>query len=529
MRGIVSAREQYEMLSPFVFAGKLHIAGPAEDVARYRDLNRRHLFNRIPESRPWNSNPHWMPPLTDDENAERDALRSRQEGLQNSWDNMEDMSPEDLEAHRLFNGKYVNGQMQLPKDPGEMNDRERANYYAEQHDSPERSSRQEQHYQQMQPWADQHFGNMQNDADKAYQRFQDYQTDGTHFGGNLHGLKSVGSDPDAHNPDYTGHWAAEHYANGSGALRQRAEEYHGALDNMRKHGPLSMNVETGRYGFQDMEDAHNNMRTELQHKGEFRVPHTDFLSKYGDSHVGPGPADGGFINPRFRVGMGGKNQAAQDAYKINCQRCTLATDAYHRGYNVEAAPNYQPRGGSGADTEFGDHAIANWFRNPATGEGGTWIDAQDQFPGTPNSPKLWDKMNDHIASWGPGARGTVSMSYATPGSYARHIINAQVGDDGKVTYPDAQSSEPDTGPHWRDKTGYRLHGKNKARRAQAQNYAAPERQRQVINQNPSALRYMRTDDKDLSPETAKHMIDRGSAENWPIKPLESAPTPKSIF
>jgi hypothetical protein len=519
MRRIMSAREQVELLTPWREAGPIarqvwarQFLADAPLQKRLLELNQRHRFAPMA--------PDKYAPLSDDEHQERADMLRMGTDLKHRYDSMEPMEPEELDAHRQLNGEYRNGDYRLPPEPHEMTDSQKANRFADLHglvESPddEMTPREQYHHDTLKPWADKHFEGISNQADQIQRHFEYYDQNGEHENG-LHSLKNASI---AHDPANTSMWAAQH-SETPGALGTRSWDLYNAARNVSKNGPLGMDSQTGNYHFQDMQKAHNAMRAELQHTGHFRVPSTGQLSKVNPDLFAARPQDGNFINPRYNHGAEGNDYASERAYQVNCQRSTLAADAYHRGFNVEAAPNYKK-----VDKQFNDHDIASWYRDPQTGQGNTWQDAQDEFEGTPNSPKLWDAMTNHMSTnWGPGGRGVVAMSYKTPGGYSRHVINAHVGDDGKVNYYDPQSSENDQGDHWRTKVGYRMHGKNKSWRDSSRGLNEPgsEQLRSNLNRFASPLRFMRTDDKELSPETSQHMIDRGSASHQAITPVRKS-------
>ena len=499
---------------------------PQAMVQRLRDLNHRHLLHR--SSRPVPDRvlaEH--PPLSVREDNERKKLTEYAEGLRHRWDNMEPMAPDEEAAHMAFHGPYAR------RDPATMTDRQKASYYAElQHYGPQ-TKRDHHHLNQMQDWAQGHFGNMVNDAQDEVARHRQYLTTGTHPTGvtTLEGLE------DAHKPELTGAWASELSANGtSNRLRARQGEYHDALYRVANYGPL--HVDDGQplenvYAFDHLENARNNLRVEMQHAYLFNVPHTDELSPIAD------PAErharSGLANPRFAHGTGGRTDAARQAYQVNCQRCVLAAEARHRGHNVEARPNYRDEtNSSGNDRQFKDHDIASWFRNP-DGTVPKWIDAQDaQHPsakdrmGDPLRMKTfpgeqqWDHMHEQIKSWGPGARAAVVMSHPTlDGGHSRHIIHAVVDDKGKVNYIDPQTGNNDASHH-RESIGYNLHADNQTKRLWLDKRPLDEEDRTMLhNKNASPLRYMRLDDKQLSPETAQHLVDRGTAGGRAIIPPQT--------
>jgi hypothetical protein len=498
---------------------------PQALVQRLRALNHRHILHR--SSRPVPDRvlaEH--PPLSVREDNERQKLTDYAEGLRRRWDDMEPMTPDEEAAHMAFHGPYAR------RDPDTMPDRQKAAYYAElQHYGPQ-TRREHHHLNQMRDWADGHFGNMVNDAQDEVARHRQYLETGQHPTGvsSLEGLDG------SHHPDLTGAWASELAGNAaSKRLRARQGDYHDALHRVANGGPLHVDDTQpfeNIYAFQHLENARNHLRVELQHANLFKVPHIDELSpieEHADRH-----ARSGLANPRFSHGTGGRSAAARQAYQVNCQRCVLAAEARHRGHNVEARPNYRDEdrpNDPGNDRQFRDHDIAAWFRNP-DGTVPKWTDAEDaDHPSAMNrsgeplklkhfGEQQWDHMHEQIKSWGPGARGAVVMSTPTltGDSYTRHIIHAVVDDKGKVNYIDPQTGNNDASHH-RESIGYNLHPENQTKRLWLDKRPLDEEDRVALhNRNMSPLRYMRLDDKQLSPEVAQHVVDRGTAGGRAIIP-----------
>ena len=168
--------------------------------------------------------------------------------------------------------------------------------------------------------------------------------------------------------------------------------------------------------------------------------------------------------------------------------------------------------------------------------------------GQPHHPRLetnpgphhWDVMEQHIRSWGPGARAAIAPTRQRPGGWMRHIIHAEVGPDGTISYADPQDplgtdanrdgsgfTGGDAGTHWRTHTAYGAEMYAAWERDQADElYAEPHQQAGKIryrNHRPSALRFFRLDDKTLHPDAGKYLVDRGTAGASPILP--PVPTP----
>lgn len=496
-------------------------------ASRLRDLSRRHLVNRMKSSSPETLAKY--PPLTEEEQAERDHLSNWSQQLYNRWDDMDPtMTPEEIAAHTNLNGMLVNGQRQL-REPDNMNTRQKAIYYSDLHHQWNQgeealTKRQEHHMDQMTGWADQHFGNMQNDANDELDRWKEYDQHGTHPGGSPTLMETENN----HHPDLTGAWAHEEANGDDPHLSQRASEYGNALKRVASD-PLGRS--DGQYHHQSLEDARNNLRVELQHRGRFTVPSVDQLSRVND----PSEArSGGHLNPRFNIGMGvaqtgnkKTDAAAERAYKVNCQRSMLASEARHRGYNVEAQRNFQP-GGLLNDKNFADHDIAAWFQHP-DGSQAKWHDVEDEFPDAKMGASQWDLMHKQIQGWGEGARGMVAVSYPrrTSKGYARHVISAHVGPGGKVNYHDPQSGEDNVENLWRKSLSYRAFRSHKpvrqrSRSRQELGEVDPVSATTQRNSYYSPLRYMRTDDKELHPDVSRYMVDRGTATDKPILPPETA-------
>lgn len=360
--------------------------------------------------------------------------------------------------------------------------------------------------------------------------------------------------PRAHHPALTNHWAAEiirpnPYGPRFGRRAQAATgNYVNALTG----------VVEGTYTAPELENARNGLRVELQHARHFDVPDLSEFSRLPRSSDAMRLAA---VNPRHNHGMevpsmprpGGSMagklrwldgaNARLAAYMINCQRACLALDARHRGLNVEARPNYHnPRHDpGGTDEQWSDDELADLWHD-RDGNQPAWIDASDHFqlatPGTAH----WDAMTDHINSWGRGARALIAMTQANPtdptnGDPFRHVIMARVGRDGKVRYVDPQIARADASD-WRGRVMYGGHPLlfTAADRAHAASLTDDHRVKNVVrNRLYSPLRYLRTDDAELSPHAALHLVDRGTAGPAPITPAAPAlpdlpdapPTPPS--
>lgn len=238
------------------------------------------------------------------------------------------------------------------------------------------------------------------------------------------------------------------------------------------------------------------------------------------------------VNPRYFHGTGGRTTEAQNAYKVNCQRAVLALDARHRGFNVEARPNFRDPGNSQSDEQFNDQDIAEWWHD-ADGLPAAWQDAEDVFGHLPADARRWDAMTDHIASWGPGARGAVAVTRRRPAGVMRHIVHARVNPSGLVNFEDPQDPHGaglDDGGytggspanHWRTHTAYDLPIYSTSEREDGDSlYADPGAQIRHRNKRHSPLRFLRLDDKELHPSTARLMVDRGSAGPNPIPPPQN--------
>lgn len=530
-------------------AGPRKPQDPQAVVDRLRALNHRHFLHRTTRPLP-DRVLSQHPPLSVQEEAERQKLNSMTTKLHDRWNEMTPLTDGEMALHQALHP------MDHRKDDlDSMSDRQKAEHFADLHHLPEvafgRMPREQHQYDRLKPWAEHYFGNMENDVQDEVERHRQYLQTGRHPSGvtSLEGLD------DAHRPELTGAWASELAANGTGKrLRARQEEYHQALHRVATHGPLhrDQNQLADMYAFQHLDNARNNLRVELQHAYLFRVPHTDELSPIEEPSERH--ARSGLANPRYAHGTGGKTVAAQMAYQVNCQRCVLAAEARHRGHNVEARPNYRDAtDSSGNDRQFQDHDIATWFRN-ADGTVPKWIDAEDQFDPDEYKPtdygrptmkhdelpdggyglrlkhqpgeKQWDHMHEQIKSWGPGARGAVVMSTPTltGNSHTRHIIHVVVDDKGKVNYIDPQTGNNDASHH-RESIGYNLHPENQTKRLWVDKRPIDEDDKVALhNQNMSPLRFMRLDDKQLAPGTAQHMVDRGTANGRGIIPPDTTTT-----
>ena len=441
------------------------------------------------------------------------------------------------------------------RSPETMTERQKVRYYDTLQSIPELNTPRENHHlAQMGDWAQGYFGNMQNDAQDEIQRHNEYMATGTHPDGS----PTLLDYENAHHPSLTGSWASEvmrdHGA--SSKLGQLASDYHNALSRVAEHGPFHVdpNLHRAVSAHEALTDARNKLRVELQHKGHFSVPAVDDLSHLDD----PNEADVvGCVNPRHHVGTGGRNDAARNAYKINCQRCTLAAELRHRGLNVEAQRNFRYLNSFGeidqqiSDKQFNDHDIASWFRN-ADGSIPRWNDVEDEEDpewepedlsdltdkqreqymrgggdqptrlSSRTGPHHWDHMTNQIAKWGPGARGMVTISQpALSGGITRHVFNAIVGKDGKVHYVDHQTGEHDVS-HFRNSIAYEHQPHTQRRREDLEwdDLGSPHIATNGINTYYSSLRYLRTDDKGLATEVSQHVVDRGTADPKPIRAPE---------
>ena len=356
-----------------------------------------------------------------------------------------------------------------------------------------------------------------------------YDQTGTHF---FSGGTTMEGHEYAHSPVFTGNWAHESLRGGAPLLRQRSQEYRKALEGMASEGPLGVN-ENGLEHHEALEEAHNNMRIELQHHNRFTVPTVDELSSV--NHPTEANAWGSTVNPRYDIGLAGKSEAAQRAYKVNCQRCVLAADARHRGHNVEARPSYQTPEAKFSDKKLDDHDIASLWQHP-DGSAPRWQDAEDLSPHSDLTsepepePNHWDVMHDHIAkNWPPGARGIVAPSYHVPGGdFNRHVVNVEVHPyTGKVRYSDPQSAQMDVHDKWRNADLIHTETSNISQRKRRREFNHLEgtgyfdtaTATRNINKNGwSGLRFMRTDNLDLHPNASQFMVDRGTAPHMPIIP-----------
>jgi hypothetical protein len=321
-------------------------------------------------------------------------------------------------------------------------------------------------------------------------------------GAHPEGPQSLRGHHNAHHIDLTPAWAAEtHY----GALKRMAGAYHQAAERVLAN-PNDLDSHLRLLRHRDL------LRVELQHSRKFAVPSLEHFSRIPDPdrHIG-----GELINPRFKAGTGDPDLASQRAYMINCQRCALAADANYHGLNVEAQQRYHsPKGGHTNDYIPKDHELAAWWRD-ANGVPAAWIDPQDHFAEGDDGPHHWDHMTRQIASWGPGGRAVIMASYPHPhaNEFVRHVFNARVGDSGQVHYLDHQI-RGSSGDHYRDRVDYTaLDGRSRRKNILTTDPAARIVERNKIE---SPLRFLRTDDKTLAPETAKFLVDRGTADGTPI-------------
>ncbi len=380
-----------------------------------------------------------------------------------------------------------------------------------------------------------------------------YLRDGIHSGLDMT-TDSIEFHPHAHRIEMTPHWAGEAVgmntaSNFAKRTRARAGQYEHVLNRMVNKGPMDTQDGYLPPAHEHLESARNNFRVELQHGNHFTVPDLSAFSRLWNLT----DADAlGAVNPRYHYGTGGRTPEARDAYKINCQRCVLALDARHKGYNVEARANFRDLGNSHADEQLKDNHIADWWRDQ-NGMPGAWIDVEDlpdpsKRPDDGSDianpkrrerylrenadalhPKLsdnpgphhWDHMADIMSSWGEGARGLIATTRQRPGGYMRHVIYARVGPGGKIAYDDPQDPTgfADHGAHWREHTAYGLSIYSKAERDEGTSlYDSPIAQIRHRNMKHSPLRFMRVDDKTLAPGAAKYLVDRGTAGPQPITP-----------
>ena len=383
-----------------------------------------------------------------------------------------------------------------------------------------------------------------------------YLRDGVHSGVDMT-TDSIEFHPHAHRIEMTPHWAGEAVAmNTSGNFgkraRARAGQYEYVLNRMVSKGPLDTQGGHLPPAHEHLGYARNNFRVELQHGNHFTVPDLSALSRLSD------PSEASVVdvvNPRYHHGTGGRSPEARDAYKINCQRCVLALDARHKGYNVEARANFRDVGNPYADDQLRDNHIADWWKDK-NGMPGAWIDVEDlpdpsKRPDDGSDiadpkrrerylrenadylhPKLadnpgphhWDHMADIMASWGPGARGVIATTRERPGGFMRHIIHARVGPGGKIDYDDPQDPTgfADHGAHWREHTAYGTKIYSKAERDEGDSmYDSPVARIRYRNMKHSPLRFMRVDDKALTSEATKYLVDRGTAGPERITPPQN--------
>lgn len=515
---------------------------PKAMVDRLRSLNHRYMIHRSRTPAPDRVIAQ-HPPLSAREEQERQKLSDLRDDLKRRWDNMDPMTEQDLALHQAFHPaehRYDNLEA--------MTDREKARHYSDLSNglfmSGGRTKREQSQYERLTPWADHYFGGMHEQARHELNRWQDYHDKGYHWNGNF----SLEGQDDAHEPHNTVDWGAEMTrmtADRTPARRKLptnhflelaavAREHHAALKELATHGPLYYNPDRASkpYAHEYADDTRNRLRAELQHKGVFAVPDISQLSKI--TNPKEMHADDDLVNPRHAYGIaphaGYRTEAEQRAYKINCQRCILAAEARHRGYNVEAQRNFQPfkdiDGHPENDQTFDDHQIALWFQNK-DGSIPTWIDPEDDpaaaakepIPSTDKPTHLWDHMHEQIASWGPGARGAIAVTYKSKGGQTkRHVLSVKVHDNGKVHYYDTQTHETGQDQYWRDKIDYEGSNTDFANMRYDGKAGQVPNPARAINRYHSPLRYMRLDDKDLSPHAAKHMVDRGTAPDEAILP-----------
>lgn len=380
-----------------------------------------------------------------------------------------------------------------------------------------------------------------------------YLRDGIHSGVDMT-TDSIEHHPDAHRIEMTPHWAGEAIGldtsgNFGKRTRARAGQYESVLSRMVNKGPMDTQGGYLPPAHEHLDSARNNFRVELQHGNHFVVPDLSQLSRI----TNPSDVDAlNVVNPRYHHGTGGRSPEANDAYKINCQRSVLALDARHRGYNVEARPNFRDVGNPYSDEQLKDNQIADWWQDKH-GMPGAWIDVED-LPDPSKQPddgsdiadpkrrerylrdnadalhpKLvdnpgphhWDHMANIMSSWGSGARGVIATTRQRPGGFMRHIIHARVGPNGMITYDDPQdpTAFADHGAHWREHTAYGTPIYSKAERDEGDSlYDSPVARIRYRNMKHSPLRFMRVDDKTLAPGAAKYLVDRGTAGAQPITP-----------
>lgn len=118
------------------------------------------------------------------------------------------------------------------------------------------------------------------------------------------------------------------------------------------------------------------------------------------------------VNPDYKTN--------KKEYRVNCQRCAMATEMAMRGYDVTAMPNYM--------TDDYDKFIhhMNQFKNQY------WISGGEL--GKTKASKL-NSIIKIVKSWGDGARGLVAVTWKT--GNAGHILNI-VNKGGEVYFVDGQ-------------------------------------------------------------------------------------------
>lgn len=467
-----------------------------DQLARLRELDQRRFIKRD---------------LSPEEENERQGLKSNFSGLRddlaNRWDNMEDLSPDELQTARTISGPH---RFSTPDDWDDTTKGTRLSFLrdrvreGDQHMTP----RELAHHAALEEWAAPHEVNMRTDAQNELQHWDEAKRTG-----NVPFMS-----PLDHEPGMTGLWA-QHMQEHTGKytpISGLAQKYRAALENVAQHGPFARPADpTGSYGdpgyseqmraankthAHHLEGAKNRLRVELQHRDEFQVPSIHEMSQLQEP-VGP-LQHLETLNPRYSASFPeSRSEAAQRRYKVNCQRATLAHEARSRGLNVEARPNTE-----GRDEAFTDHRIASLYPNK-DGSVPVWTDPEDQGH---EGPAGWDAMHKDIQSWGPGARGVVAFTHG--GGVARHIINTHVDDQGQVHYLDPQNGSKDSSA-WRNEISYGAHpahaGGRQAGREANSNF--------MVNRNYSPLRYLRTDDKDLTEGASRYMVDRGS--HSPAEPI----------
>ena len=162
---------------------------------------------------------------------------------------------------------------------------------------------------------------MQSDAHATLAQWRDFTDRRGRYPSGME--TAVKGRSDAHDPAYTKNWAFEemHHAQ-SPHLWQRATEYHDALKNMASEGPFGTHWD-GTPHHEALQNAHDNLRIELQHRGRFTVPSTDQLSPVNspdEMH-----ANGDLVNPRYQIGMEeDHDDLTQDTASDNAYKVTIA-------------------------------------------------------------------------------------------------------------------------------------------------------------------------------------------------------------